>query len=354
LTAALALAIASASPAEVCAQTTPTTDVSARLRSLIERVRARPSDRAVLEEARGAGFEFVRAGLFEEAAALFGAVIEAAPDDASALYGNALTHFNLRRIPEAETLARRAVVASAGAKAAAPAGGVEIARADVLVLLGVILAVKGDNTGALAAVSEAAQLAPENFDAQFALGRALYGAGDPAAAVRAFRAAVALRPSDAQARFFLATALEKAGDDDGALAAYRELVAREPRRAEGHMGVGVLLVKLGGAQTDEGIEALRRAVSLNGSLYEGHVALGRALIRRARAAEAIEPLRRAAELAPENPEPHYQLAIAYRRLGRRTEAEAESAIVKKLHEARRGRRDERKTPPQMSSAGSQD
>jgi Flp pilus assembly protein TadD len=46
-------------------------------------------------------------------------------------------------------------------------------------------------------------------------------------------------------------------------------------------------------------------------------------------------LKRAVELSPDNPEPHYQLAIAYGRLGKRQEAEAESAVVKQIHQSRR-------------------
>ena len=49
-------------------------------------------------------------------------------------------------------------------------------------------------------------------------------------------------------------------------------------------------------------------------------------------------LRRAAELAPGNPEPHYQLALAYRRLGLKDKASEETAIVKRIHESRRGSR----------------
>ena len=206
---------------------------------------------------------------------------------------------------------------------------------DSLVLLGVVLAVKGDNAGTIAAVTRAVTLAPDNFDAQFALGRALYGAGDPADATHAFRAAVALKPADARARFFLATSLERMGDDTAALTAYRELIAVAPEVVEGHLGVGVLAVKRGADDLDEGIRELEKALAINAGLYEGQVALGRALIRKGRFAESLTPLKRAAELAPDNPEPHYQLAIAYRRLGQKDAAEAESALVKKIHAGRR-------------------
>ncbi len=126
------------------------------------------------------------------------------------------------------------------------------------------------------------------------------------------------------------------GDATGALTAYRELLQVAPGSAEGHSGLGILLLKQDGGDPGEGIRALTRAIEINGDLYEARVALGRSLIRVGHATDAITHLRRAAKLAANNPEPHYLLAIAYRRLGKKAEADEESRIVKRLHEARRG------------------
>ncbi len=321
------------------AQSTPeSSSVTNQVAASIERVRSAPFDTKAVTEARAVGFDLLRAARYQDALAVFKAVRDAVPGDQPSLYGSALSLFNLRRIAEAEQLVRLAIVELPPTSTAKVAGASQDARsrtADALVLLGVILAVKGDNAESLEAVARAVALAPESFDAQFALGRAHYGAGDPVSAAIAFRAAVRLRSDDTKARFFLATALERAGDDEGALAAYRELVAVQPDNAEGHLGIGVLLVKLGGDRSDEGINELSRAIALNGDLYEARVALGRMLIRIGRAAEAVDHLRRAAVLASGNPEPHFQLALAYRRLGRGTDAARETAIVQKLHKARR-------------------
>jgi Flp pilus assembly protein TadD len=299
------------------------------VRQLVERVQGGPLDDTGFSQARDIGFALIRAARFEEAAALLGALAELRPNDPASLYGAALAAFNAGRAAMAEPLARRA------AEAAFVGGVAQEGAADALVLLAVVLAVRGDDAGALKAARRAAELAPRNFDAQFTLGRALYGAGDSAGAALAFRAAVALRPGDARALFFLATALERAGDDAGALAAYKELVRLKPNEVEGHLGLGVLLVKKGGANVEEGLSELARALEINPNLYEARVTLGRALVTRGRAAEAVEHLKRAAALAPENPEPHYQLSIAYRRLGRKEEAAAESEIVRRIHESRR-------------------
>lgn len=330
---------------------TPPTDTSPtsgrQFANLIEQVRSRPVDSAKVSAALKVGYELLSAARYSEAWAIFEAVLEVAPRDQRALYGGALSLFNLRQIGRAEQLAR---AASDGANAAVlsntsslPTPGQKDAEqrearrhaADALVLLGVIVAVKGDTGGALKMVEQAVALAPDNFDAQFALGRARYGAGDHAGAAKSFRAAIALRPDDPQARFFLATALEGAGETEGALAAYRELLTLRPDSADGHLGLGALLVKLGGDRTLEGTKELMRAISLNGDLYEARITLGRALVRLGRAEEAVEHLQRAALLAPANPEPHYQLALAYRRLGKRDLAERENKIVKEIHAARR-------------------
>lgn len=327
---------------------------SAQLTTVLEQLRARPLDAAKVAAAREMGFRLLSASRFEDAWSIFDAILDGAPQDERALYGGALALFNLRQLEAAERLARAAFAAinsasRIAADARAEGSNPEATRhaADALVLLGVILAVKGDSAGALKAVEESVALAPDNFDAQFALGRARFGTNNPAGAATAFRAAVRLRSNDAQARFFLATALEGAGDYEAALSSYRELLTMRPESAEGHLGLGALLTKLGGEKTEEGIKELARATALNGELYEARITLGRVLVRMGRAEEAVEHLQRAASLAPNNPEPHYQLAQAYRRLGKRVEADRENEIVKEIHAARRGQ--DTQPTPGMSS-----
>jgi Flp pilus assembly protein TadD len=336
----VSLAVLPISARAQTADPTRMADSSSRLEELTRRLNAKSLDASAVDESRAFGIQLLDAAHFDQAAVLFLALRLASPKEPSGFYGGALASFNLRRIDEAETLARAAVEKAPAIAQTLNASAPNALKTfgnlpDSLVLLGIVLAVKGDNAGALSAITRAVALAPENFDAQFALGRAFFGSGDPVSATRAFRAAVALKPANAQARFFLATSLERAGDDAGALAAYRELATIAPGMAEGHLGVGVLLVKRDGIDLNEGIGELQKAISINDRLYEGQVALGRALIRTGRVAESVAPLKRAAELAPDNPEPHYQLAIAYRRLGQKEAAAAESAVVKKIHAARR-------------------
>lgn len=319
---------------------------ASQVAELVVRVKAGSPDDAALSEALALGQSLIHEKRFAEASELFGAVLDKNRTDPVALYGAALSAFNLGKTSEAESLARAAVAAtisgSAGVSATKTAKE-KTRAADALVLLAVVLAVRGDDPGALKSAQHAVRIAPDHFDAQFTLGRALYSVGDMSAAIKAFRVAVSLNPSDARALFFLGTTLERAGDLDSALNIYRQLIAKQPNAAQGYLGVGTVLVRRGGAQTEEGIEVLKRAVAIEPDLYEARVALGRALVAKGRAAESLEHLIRASELAPRNPEPQYQLSLAYRRLRQYDKAAEATAAVKRIHEGRRASGAPRKT-----------
>ena len=302
---------------------------------LKERVRSPDADDAALTEAVALGQSLINEKRFAEASELFAAVLEKNPSHPIALYGAALTTFNLGKTAEAEPLARAAVTASTLADKTSITPAERMRAADALVLLAVVLAVRGDDPGALKSAQQAVTTAPDHFDAQFTLGRAFYTVSDMPQAVKAFRTAVLLNPSDQRALFFLGTTLERAGDLEGALKTYRQLVEKQPQAAQGHMGLGILLVRRGGAQAEEGVEELKRAIAIEPNLYEARVTLGRTLVARGRAQESIEHLQRAAELAPKNPEPQYQLSLAYRKLRRYDKAAEATAAVKRIHEARR-------------------
>ena len=292
------------------------------------------SDQQTYTQAREVGRSLISAGRYKEAAGLFDLLVEKQSNEFAVVYLAALASFNAGRPERAELLVRRAVdIAFAAGDPPPPSHAAN--AADALVLMAVVLAVRNNDSEALNAAERAVRLAPNSFDAQFVHGRALFGSSDYAGAARAFRRAVNLKPSEAEAQFFLATALERSGDDAASLIVYRRLAKEFPQRVEGHLGIGVLLVKKGGASLNEGMDELQAALRINSRIYEARITLGRALVMSGRPAEALDHLKIAAELAPNNPEPHYQLSIAYRRLGRKQEAAAESAIVKRIHESRR-------------------
>lgn len=329
----VAMAFAVATFPVTAAQTVTDVDVvsPAQVVQLIEAVRAPSANQDIQSRALNIGNRLLRSARYSEAAQLFAALAERQPASSIVIYSYALATFNDGKALDAEALAQRAFEIANQSKDAD-----RLQRsADALVLLGVIRAVRGDDSAALKALREAIAFAPNHFDAQFSLGRLLFGMGDDNGAIRAFRIATTLKPSHPQALFFLASTQERSGDIVGALTSYRSLIATHPEMFEGHLGLGVLLTKRGSANREEGLKELRRALEINTNLYEARVALGRALVANGQAQDAIEHLERAAQLAPDNPEPHYQLSLAYRRLGRKDEAAAQAAIVKRIHESRR-------------------
>jgi Flp pilus assembly protein TadD len=333
-------------PLIIEAQSTRADDLpdSTQLRTMIANLEANRPDEQRLTLVRTVGFELLAAGRYPEAWTTFSAILKWSAHDQQALYGGGLALFNLKQLTEAEGMARSAIsIARANSTQTSSQDSDNWRRreSDSLVLLAVVLAVKSDNAGAIEALRRASDLAPESFDALFALGRALYGASDLAAAALTFRRAILLRPQDPQARFFLATTLESSGNNAEARETYRELIRLDAGNAEGHLGLGALLVKLD-ANSKEGISELLEAVKLKDNLYEARIVLGRAFIKAGRHAEALNHLTRAAQLAPDNPEPHYQLAIAYRRLGRPENAQREADIVKEINARRRPKAPESK------------
>jgi len=77
--------------------------------------------------------------------------------------------------------------------------------------------------------------------------------------------------------------------------------------------------------------AFSSAIALDGSRFESHWALGRALVQTEQFAEAVDSLKKAVALAPDRSDAHYQLGLALRRLGRNDEAAREFALVEKLN-----------------------
>ncbi|MEO6590402.1 MAG: tetratricopeptide repeat protein [Pyrinomonadaceae bacterium] len=283
-----------------------------------------------IELLRQKGFDRLKTGEWNQANEIFESLIIKLPDDYLALYGNGLALFNLRRIAEADKNISKAVGLLSEKRIN------ENLLADSLVLSALILAAQNKNDEAIEKLNRAVKIAPVNFDANFSLARAYFGNREFADAAKYFKISTTLHPDHLQAKFFLATALERSGNLQEALSEYRAVVKQNENYADGNAGLGVLLINLEGEKSVEGLNALQKAVTLNGNLYEARVTLGKTLLRLNRLNEALENLKKAAELAPENPEPHFQLSIAYRKLGKKAETAAETEIVKKIHAARRG------------------
>ena len=263
------------------------------------------------------GLAYVKANRWSDAVSAFAELARRQPNSVEAAYLHGLSLYNSSKSTEAEAEVRRALRLDAGA-------------VEAHTLLGIILAARGNaNAEAADALSQAAALNPNSFDAQFYLGRVQYAMKDYAGAARSLRAAVKLDPRHTEARFFLGTALEAAGESDAAVLEYQTLVKRDPDSAMGQLGLGALLIKQG--KVDEAIAALKRVVTLDANNFEAHWALGRALALKENYTEAAVALQTAVSLAPNRSDAHYQLGLALKRLGRTEEANREFAIVERLN-----------------------
>lgn len=289
-------------------------DLEAAIRDFREAMRRDPT---LFNAWQDLGLVYIKLKRWPEAVDTFDELARRQPNSVDAAYLHALSLLNNGRAAEAEREARRALRINAGA-------------AEAHTLLGVILASREPaNSEASEALSQAAALKPNSFDAHFYLGRVLYALRDYAGASRSLREAVKLNPQHAEARFFLGTTLEAAGESDAAMAEYQDLVRIDRASAIGQIGLGALLVKQG--KTDEAINTLSRAIALDSKSFEAHWALGRAFVIAQRYSEAIEALKIAISLRPERADAHYQLGLALKRLGRDEEAAREFALVEKIN-----------------------
>lgn len=267
------------------------------------------------------GILFIKQANWSEAKKTFAELVRRQADSPVAAYFHALSLYNARRTTEAEAEARRALRLNEGS-------------ADARTLLGIILAAKGGaDAEAIEHLTQAAALAPKNFDALFYLGRVQYLAKDYRASVGTLKQALEIDKAHVEARFYLGTSLEAAGETDAALAEYERLTKLDANSAFGLIGAGSLLLKQG--KIDEAIAALEKAGKLDRNNFEARWALGRALFLKEDFAAALDALQLAVAIAPNRADARYQLALTLRRLGRNDEAAREFAEVERLNKLAR-------------------
>jgi tetratricopeptide (TPR) repeat protein len=94
--------------------------------------------------------------------------------------------------------------------------------------------------------------------------------------------------------------------------------------------IQLALVDLQESRLEEALPMARQAVSLEPKDPLAHYALGRVLFATENLQESAQELEIAKDLAPASAKVRYQLARAYRRLGRKADAERESAVFEVL------------------------
>lgn len=223
----------------------------------------------------------------DEAIAAFRQVIEARPDDVSALLNLGEACVRARAWRDAAAWFRRAAETMPDHR-------------DAWNGLGFALHQMGEVGEAEQAYRHALDLDPAYSRARLNLSDLLLSVGRAQEAARELMAAIEKDPNDPYAYNRLGLLLEQAGKTEDALTCYRKALELKPDYAEAQNNVGYMLFRKG--LLDEATRHLQEAVRLDPSLRQALVNLGDALAAAGRHAEALKHYQAALELAPENEE----------------------------------------------------
>jgi len=150
---------------------------------------------------------------------------------------------------------------------------------------------------AIAPMTEAALLQPDNVRLHTDLGRLYLEAGRPEGALEALRRAISLDQANATAWWRQGIALQVLGDGAGAMAALEQAVSLQPSLADAHYRLGLLLEDQGRPQ--EALECYRLAARATTEKGARQFIQARVFVMEGREAEAEALLRRAIALQPE-------------------------------------------------------
>lgn len=198
-------------------------------------------------------------------------------------------------------------------------------------LLGMDEFMLGHSPEALADVKRATELAPEDPDARYYLGRLYFSTDNAPAALEAFKKTLTLDPSSVRAQTQLGQTYEALGSRAEAERAYREAIELEkdqPKKSGWpDYDLGVLCLDDG--RTAEAIVCFRHALQFNPKFPEAEVKLAVALSKKEPVPEAFSLLQEALSLDPKNAEAHYRLALLLSKSGKREEAQQQFALFQK-------------------------
>jgi tetratricopeptide (TPR) repeat protein len=198
------------------------------------------------------------------------------------------------------------------------AAAAEPRNADILHLMGVVLARLGKLDEAIPSLSGAVSLQPSNAAMQANLANALASANRPQDALAAYQKALALAPDFSAAHRGQGAVLLRLGLLEAAVAAF-ELAARyAPRDARLHCDLGVALERVGRA--DEAIQSFERAIELDPKLAQAHHNLALIEATRGRPERALAGIEAALKLQPQHPAAHANRGNFLHALGRDAEA----------------------------------
>ncbi|WP_150133141.1 tetratricopeptide repeat protein [Acidisarcina polymorpha] len=164
--------------------------------------------------------------------------------------------------------------------------------------------------GALAELSSASQLAPDDPTIGVEFGKALSASDQDAQAIAIYRHLLDLHRGSAQVEYQLALALQRTNNVEAALPLFEKVVTADPNNAEALTNLGLALTQVQRAK--DAVPRLQQAVTLSPGMVTAHQNLAGAYIQLNQIADAIIQLRIALKLAPESPQLHYNLGLAFK------------------------------------------
>jgi predicted Zn finger-like uncharacterized protein len=181
-------------------------------------------------------------------------------------------------------------------------GGEDRAAGDLALAL-------GEKTSAQGLFNAALAIDPEDPLAHAGQGKALSAQGDLAGAKKELEIAIAQVDTDASMQYEYGSVLRRMGQSDAALEALGKAVKLDGKESRYRARLGALLVERG--QYADAEKELRQAVLMDPRGAEGQYFLARALIGKKELTEAVDVLKKAVNLEPDNGEFYYWLGIAY-------------------------------------------
>ena len=194
--------------------------------------------------------------------------------------------------------------------------------------LGQMLAAAGQDEQAIPILQRALELDPNSTAAAYQLGLALQRTDNSKDAIPLLQRAATADPKNAEVLTNLGMALCQAQQAKDAVPILQSAVALAPDNVTAHQNLAAAYIQL--SQFDDAVTQLRAALKLSPDAPQLHYNLGLALKMKDDAADAIPELETAEKLDPSAPEPPYVLGVLYMQAGRYADAARELNISLKL------------------------
>ncbi len=208
--------------------------------------------------------------------------------------------------------------AAANLAAARFAAQVDPEDAEAQYNLGTALQGQDRHEEAIGHLREALRLNPDHAASHFNLGLALVTLGEPEDAMNHYREALSIRPDYVEARVNLGVTLGSAGRVGEAIIEFNSALRTQPTNAEAHNNLGVALISIG--RVELAVEHFEQTLRTDPDHAEANNNLGLVLLSTGSFDEAAMHFRQALRVMPDYAEAHKNLGAALGSLGRLAEA----------------------------------